>query len=214
MEHKAFIIYKSHCSIVKRLTNEQKWKLFQQIIDYNETWEIYEEDIMVLMAFDFMKVNFDIDRQKYEEKCRINAENGRNGGKAKASKTKRPLATASKIKRSPPKEEEKEDEDVNEYENEIEKENKKILEIKIESLPFWTARNKFYSFLLEHLEYISDKIDIEKIDNKLSDFQRNLWDERAKLELESFCEHHRNEKTLFKSIIWRLNTWLSNKIWK
>jgi hypothetical protein len=32
---------------------------------------------MVLMAFDFMKVNFDIDREKYEERCRINADNGK-----------------------------------------------------------------------------------------------------------------------------------------
>ena len=159
---------------------------------------------MVLMAFDFMKVNFDIDRQRYEEKCRINAENGRNGGKAKASKSKRPLATASKIKRSPPKEEE----DVNEYEEE----NKKELEIKIEWYKEMNARKKFYIFLLWHIHLIEEKLEIDKIDAKLKEFVENLWDKRATLELESFCDHHKKEKTLFKSTILRLNTWLSNKI--
>lgn len=194
--------------IIKRLTNEQKWILFQQIIDYHENWEIYIKDPMVLMAFDFMKVNFDIDREKYEERCRINADNGKLWGKAKASKWKRTLANASKWNRVAPKEEEKEDKDVNEYEED----NKKKLEEKINWLEKWTGRYKFYSFMIEHIKLIEEELDISKIDNKLEQFRKKLWWEKAMLELESFCEHHLSNKTVFKSTIGRLNTWLSNKI--
>lgn len=204
MEHKAFIIYKSHCMIIKRLTNEQKWILFQQIIDYHESWEIYVEDQMVLMAFDFMKVNFDIDRDKYEDRCRINAGNGKLGGKAKASKWKRTLANGSKWTRVAPKEEE----------NEYEEENKKIIKWKLEWLEEWTTRYEFFSFLLEHKyieeEYTNDAI--EKIDSKLKEFLTRLWKDKAILEIESFIEHHKKSDTVFKSTIGRLNTWLSNKL--
>ena len=188
--------------IIKRLTNEQKWILFQQIIDYHESWEIYVEDQMVLMAFDFMKVNFDIDRDKYEERCEINAANGKLGGKAKASKWKRTLANGSKWTRVAPKEEEKEDE------------NEKIIKRKLEWLEEWTTRYEFFTFLLDH-KYIEEDYnndENEKIDTKLKEFLTRLWKDKAILEIESFIEHHKKSKTVFKSTIGRLNTWLSNKL--
>lgn len=180
-------------------------------MDYQDTWEIKEMDLSTEIVFESIRIMFDIDRNKYEKKCEALAKNWKKWWRpkkeTKQNQTKPNGFSEKQTKAKKPKEEEIEE--VNEYE-EV---NKKVLEIKIESLPLWTARNKFYSFLLEHIKYISEKIEIEKIDNKLWEFQRNLWDERARLELESFCEHHRNEKTLFKSTIWRLNTWLSNKLW-
>ena len=90
--------------------------------------------------------------------------------------------------------------------------NIKIISEKINSMEKWTARYNFYSFLLEINDRIEEAIDTEKIDNKFKEFLSKLWEQKAVLELESFCEHHRNEKTVFKSTIGRLNTWLANKL--
>ena len=92
-----------------------------------------------------------------------------------------------------------------------------ILEKERDKHPIGSWRYKFYSFLLSHIEHIEHDIneqEIQKIDRKILEYRDKLWDDRAKLELESFCEYHRNENTIFKSTIGRLNTWLSNKLWK
>ena len=92
-----------------------------------------------------------------------------------------------------------------------------LLEKERDKYPIGSWRYKFYDFLLSHIEHIEHTInaeEIEKIDKKILEYRDKLWDDRAKLELESFCEYHRNENTIFKSTIGRLNTWLSNKLWK
>lgn len=99
----------------------------------------------------------------------------------------------------------------------IKQKDNSLLEKERDKYPIGSWRYKFYSFLLSHTKYIEHDIneqEIEKIDKKILEYRDKLWDDRAKLELESFCEYHRNENTIFKSTIGRLNTWLSNKLWK
>ena len=212
MEHKAFIIYKSHCKIISKISNEKKWILLQKIIDYHETWEIYDTDIQVDMAFEFMRVNFDIDRERYEKKCEILSENWKRWGLAKARKWKQKLANAKNQSwklANHSNEVEVEEEDVKEDENQTEIKNK------LEEIPEWTLRKIFFEFLFSHCWFIEEKLSQEslnKIEVKIKEFVKVLWEQRTHLEIESFIEHHRNNKTVFKSTIGRLNTWLSNKL--
>lgn len=92
--------------------------------------------------------------------------------------------------------------------------NKKKIEEKIENLPEW-VRKDFFEFLLEHINFIEEEYSdkkIESIENKVKEFWELLWVKIASLEIESFISHHRNNKTVFKDTIGRLNTWLANKI--
>ena len=92
--------------------------------------------------------------------------------------------------------------------------NKELLEKKLSLLDRWTVRYDFFSFLLDN-EFIEEEYTqkiLDSIEAKIMDFQKTLWSQRAVLEIESFIEHHRSNKTVFKSTIGRLNTWLSNKL--
>lgn len=92
-----------------------------------------------------------------------------------------------------------------------------VLQEHINTLPEWTTRHTFYSSILKNIELVKYTIDtkaIEAIENKLTEFRVKLWDERTKLELESFWEHHSAEKTDIKSIILRLNTWMGYSLKK
>lgn len=69
--------------------------------------------------------------------------------------------------------------------------------------------------MIENIEQIQFELDIkwiQGIEKKLLDFNKTLWQDKAKLELENFWLHHSINKTVMKSVILRLNTWLNNKI--
>lgn len=91
--------------------------------------------------------------------------------------------------------------------------NTKIITEHLEKLDNRTTRYKFYKSMLDNIKYIEYEIDsdwIENIENKLLDFKKNIWDDRSKLELENFWLHHSTNKTVMKSVVLRLNTWLNN----
>lgn len=93
--------------------------------------------------------------------------------------------------------------------------NREILEKYINNFDNWSVRHTFFSSMNKNIDLIYFQVEIESLKNiekKLLDFKDKLWDDRTRLELESFWEHHKWEKTEIKSLIWRLNTWLSNKI--
>lgn len=91
--------------------------------------------------------------------------------------------------------------------------NIKIITEHLEKLDNRTTRYKFYKSMLDNIKYIDYEIDlnwIESIENKLLDFKKNIWEDRSKLELENFWLHHSTNKTIMKSVVLRLNTWLNN----
>ena len=53
------------------------------IIKYEKTREVPKLDGMLKMAFSFIKTQLDRDRQKYQNKCEKNRENGAKGGRPK-----------------------------------------------------------------------------------------------------------------------------------
>lgn len=93
--------------------------------------------------------------------------------------------------------------------------NVKILEEQLEKHQPWSTRYIFFSSMLKNVSLLVSDLDTESIwavEKKLWEFRDKLGDAKSRLELESFWEHHRVEKTQIKSIIGRLNTWLGNKI--
>lgn len=82
------IFYQRQIAICKKhFTPEQFGRLMFALFEFDEGAEPeVEEDIQ--MAFEFMALQKQIDREKYEEKCRKNRENGKLGGRPKKGEEK------------------------------------------------------------------------------------------------------------------------------
>lgn len=93
------VIYTSYLQKFDKLTDEQFGQLMRAGLTYIQTNEVPEiEDMVVAVCFDVLKVEVDINNQKYEETCAKRREAGKKGGLAKASNSKQNVANASKAK--------------------------------------------------------------------------------------------------------------------
>lgn len=93
--------------------------------------------------------------------------------------------------------------------------NTQILQEHLKNFPAGSTRYKFFFSMLQNASLLLFDLDTQKletIEKKLSEFREKLGEEKSRLELESFWEHHSIEKTQIKSMIGRLNTWLGNKL--
>ena len=83
------IIYHDQMAIVRKwLSPEQIGRLMVALFEYEEGVDP-EIDPDIGMAFDFMSLQAKIDREKYEDKCRKNRENGSKGGAPKGNQNAR-----------------------------------------------------------------------------------------------------------------------------
>lgn len=85
MSKESFIIYTRFYKPISKMTNEQLGRLFRAIFIYQQEG-VEEVDADIEMAFAFFVNQFEIDMRKYRERERMNRENGRKGGRAKAQK--------------------------------------------------------------------------------------------------------------------------------
>ena len=77
------IFYQSQIKICKKhMDPEQFGRLMYALFEFDEGNDP-EVDDDIVMAFEFMTLQAKIDREKYEEKCRKNRENGMKGGRPK-----------------------------------------------------------------------------------------------------------------------------------
>lgn len=83
MDKISFLMYLDYEEQFDLLTDEQLGKLMRAIIKYEKTQEEPELDGMMKMAFSFIKSQLDRDREKYNNKCEKNRENGAKGGRPK-----------------------------------------------------------------------------------------------------------------------------------
>ena len=75
------IFYQAQIKICKEfLTNEQFGRLMASLFELDDGLDP-EVDDDIAMAFAFMSLQQRLDREKYEEKCRKNRENGKKGGR-------------------------------------------------------------------------------------------------------------------------------------
>lgn len=86
-EKVSFLMYLDYEEHFKLMTDEQLGQLLRAIMEYEKTRYVPQLDGMVKMAFSFIKAQLDRDREKYEEKCAKNKENGKRGGRPKKNQT-------------------------------------------------------------------------------------------------------------------------------
>ena len=87
-KYKVFLMYSDCTNFVSVLSDEQKGKLFQQILDYvNDGTELETEDKLILVAWLQIKNALDRDIGKYEKIKRERVEKGRLGGIIRALKS-------------------------------------------------------------------------------------------------------------------------------
>lgn len=87
MNKNSFLIYLDYEEQFNLLTDEQIGQLMRAIMKYEKTKEEPQLDGMLKMAFSFIKTQLDRDREKYEEKCERNRQNGTRGGRPKKKQT-------------------------------------------------------------------------------------------------------------------------------
>ena len=116
------IFYQRQVDICKKhLTPEQFGRLMYALFELNEGNEP-EVDDDISMAFDFMALQQRIDRDKYEEKCKKNRENGKLGGRPKKPKkangfSENPAKTLGFLKNPNDNDNDNDNENENENEN-------------------------------------------------------------------------------------------------
>jgi hypothetical protein len=83
----SFLLYTELETPFNFLSLEDRGRLITYIFQYVRLGEVDLSDAsdLVKLAFSMIKVYLDRDREHYEEKCRINAENGRKGGRPRKS---------------------------------------------------------------------------------------------------------------------------------
>ena len=109
------IFYKSQIDICKRHLNaEQFGRLMYALFEVDEGENPHvDEDI--IMAFEFMSLQKKLDREKYEERCRKNRENGKKGGRPK--KEEKPKKANGFFENPNDNENENDNDNDNEYDN-------------------------------------------------------------------------------------------------
>ena len=83
---KSFLFYLDNKETLEDLSDEQLGMLLRYLIDYAETGNTQKiKDPYVQIAYKFMTAQMRRDMEKYEQKCRKNAENARKGGAPKGN---------------------------------------------------------------------------------------------------------------------------------
>lgn len=77
MGKNSFILYHDYEEHFDLLTNEQKGMLITAVFQYSKTGKKpnFDHDGALMMSFSFIKAALDRDKEKYEKKCKKNAEN-------------------------------------------------------------------------------------------------------------------------------------------
>ena len=83
LDKKRFLLYLSSKKLISMLSNEQAGILLKSIFEYIAGGDLPDMDGMTSIVFATIKEYLDRDQKAYEEKCRINRENGGKGGRPK-----------------------------------------------------------------------------------------------------------------------------------
>lgn len=94
------IFRKEWKSAIAGLPDNVRLEIYEAIIEYGTTGEVYKLSPSAMIAFNFMKEFVDKDNEKYEALCEKRKAIGRKGGLAKATKCYQKLPNATKCSKS------------------------------------------------------------------------------------------------------------------
>ncbi len=78
-----FCCYHSYARKLAKLSDQEVGRLFRALLDYSARGEAPELAGRECVAFDFIADDIDRSQAHYEERCRVNAANGKLGGRPK-----------------------------------------------------------------------------------------------------------------------------------
>lgn len=87
MKKDSFVLYTKINEVVRELSDEQKGRLFQAILDYEETGEVPELDHFTKLAFIPIRQDLDINNEKWEKEKKARSEAGKKGMAIRYGKT-------------------------------------------------------------------------------------------------------------------------------
>lgn len=87
-DKKSFILYTEYREQIEMLNNEQAGQLMKAIFSYEAGYDPEITDPMAGLLFSVMKRFLDENREKYNNKCEANHENGKKGGRPPKNKSK------------------------------------------------------------------------------------------------------------------------------
>lgn len=97
MGRESFVLYTKINEVVQKLTDEQKGKVFQAILDYEETGEQPAfDDLMLELVFVPIRQDLDKCNEKWEAQIKARVEAGRKGGLANQAKLRAEKSESSK----------------------------------------------------------------------------------------------------------------------
>lgn len=84
-ERKAFLLYYNWLSVMEIIKDPaERWKTLIALVEYSRYGVVPELDSdSAKMFFELAKPIIDNDNKKYEDRCKVNAENGAKGGRPK-----------------------------------------------------------------------------------------------------------------------------------
>ncbi len=81
-ERKALMVYFDWIDAIETLAPSERWPTLAALVEYSRYGAVPELEGAAKMLFTLAKPIIDHDREKYEHRCRVNAENGaKNGNK-------------------------------------------------------------------------------------------------------------------------------------
>lgn len=89
-DRKAFLLYYNWLEALEALDPAERWKTLTALAEYSRYGVIPELEGAAAMLFKLLKPVIDSDNEKYEDRCRVNAENGRKGGRPRKQDTTLP----------------------------------------------------------------------------------------------------------------------------
>lgn len=186
---KGFVLYKSFYDAIEDLTLTQKGMLLDAIFLYQISGEEPSKKSEVYLAFKFIKIQLDIDAEKYTKVIERNRVNGSKGGRPKGSsnKPKKPsgLFRNPKNPGEPKKPVEDEDEDEDEKEKEVENEKNK-----------YTTLQKFINQKSDVIKKVSNKYKDKDVEKAFVNFveQNRIKDYKYKNYYLAFCKWVREDQ--------------------
>ena len=190
---KNFIIHCDSLSVIDKMTDEQVGKLFRKMRSYHN-WNTYDpEDVVVDIAFEQFKNQFDRDKEKYKSVCERNAENWKKWWRP--PKTKENPKNPSGLSWNPkkPKKADSDSDSDNKSDSDKEKNNKEI--VSKDTTDGWFSPKP-----------ITQDIDnvISEIKNKMSDYWIVYsWDQER-----MFGKHILSKKWNNIASQYKFNDWL------